>query len=189
VHVVSRVVGFKKIKFYTNENVGSGELDLPEQQMHTTAYWLTVPKRVMAALPYASDDRRDGVVGLSFAMRQVAQLLLMCDRQDIGISIGSGEQGDETALTRTGIPSTLSEEPRIFIYDNYPGGIGFSEPLFQMHEDLLGRTRELIAGCECQHGCPGCVGPVGNTGPLAKLVALRILDLIAAGTVALPVSA
>ena len=189
VHVSSRVVGFKKIKFYTNENVGSGELDLPEQQMHTTAYWLTVPKRVMAALPHASDDRRDGVVGLSFAMRQVAQLLLMCDRQDIGISIGSGEQGDETALTRTGIPSTLSEEPRIFIYDNYPGGIGFSEPLFQMHEDLLGRTRELIAGCECQHGCPGCVGPVGNTGPLAKLVALRILDLIAAGTAALPVSA
>jgi DEAD/DEAH box helicase domain-containing protein len=189
VHVSSRVVGFKKIKFYTNENVGSGELDLPEQQMHTTAYWLTVPKRVMAALPYASDDRRDGVVGLSFAMRQVAQLLLMCDRQDIGISIGSGEQGDETDLTRIGIPSKLSEEPRIFIYDNYPGGIGFSEPLFQMHENLLARTRELIAGCECQHGCPGCVGPVGNTGPLAKLVALRILDLISAGTAALPVSA
>ena len=189
VHVASRVVGFKKIKFYTNENVGSGELDLPEQQMHTTAYWLTVPKHVMAALPYASDDRRDGVVGLSFAMRQVAQLLLMCDRQDIGISIGSGEQGEETDLTRMGIPSKLSEEPRIFIYDNYPGGIGFSEPLFQMHDALLARTRELIAGCECQHGCPGCVGPVGNIGPLAKLVALRMLDLISAGTTALPVSA
>ena len=70
VHVSSRVVGFKKIKFYTNENVGSGELDLPEQQMHTTAYWLTIPREVMAALPYASDDRRDGVVGLSFAMRR-----------------------------------------------------------------------------------------------------------------------
>ena len=95
VHVSSRVVGFKKIKFYTNENVGSGELDLPEQQMHTTAYWLTIPQAVMAALPYAADDRRDGVVGLSFAMRQVAQLLLMCDRQDIGVSIGSGEQSDE----------------------------------------------------------------------------------------------
>ena len=113
----------------------------------------------------------------------------MCDRQDIGISIGSGEQGDETDLTRMGVPAKLSEEPRIFIYDNYPGGIGFSEPLFQMHENLLARTRELIAACECQHGCPGCVGPVGNIGPLAKLVALRILDLIAAGTAALPVSA
>jgi len=177
VHVSSRVVGFKKIKFYTNENVGSGELDLPEQQMHTTAYWLTVPKAVMGALPYAPDDRRDGVVGLSFAMRQVAQLLLMCDRQDIGISIGNGEEKE------------LPDEPRIFIYDNYPGGIGFSEPLYGMHEGLLSRTRELIAGCECQHGCPTCVGPVGNTGPLAKMVALRILDLIAEGARTLPASA
>jgi DEAD/DEAH box helicase domain-containing protein len=187
VHVASRVVGFKKIKFYTNENVGSGELDLPEQQMHTTAYWLTLSRSVMEALPYAADDRRDGVVGLSFAMRQVAQLLLMCDRQDIGISIGSGEYGDDPDLTRPGArfdssygaPTTLSDEPRIFIYDNYPGGIGFSEPLFRMHDDLLARTRELIAGCECEHGCPTCVGPVGNTGPMAKSVALRILELVA----------
>ena len=53
VHVVSRVVGFKKIKFYTNENVGSGELDLPERQMHTTSYWLTMPRELMTALPFA----------------------------------------------------------------------------------------------------------------------------------------
>jgi DEAD/DEAH box helicase domain-containing protein len=186
VHVVSRVVGFKKIKFYTNENVGSGDLDLPEQQMHTTAFWLTLSRELVGALPFASDDRRDGVVGLSFAMRQVAQLLLMCDRQDVGISIGSGEQGEDPDLTRPGArfdaahaaPAKLSDEPRIFIYDNYPGGIGFSEPLFRMHDDLLARTRELIAGCECEHGCPTCVGPVGNTGPMAKSVALRILELV-----------
>ena len=177
VHVSSRVVGFKKIKFYTNENVGSGELDLPEQQMHTTAYWLTIPQPVMTALPYAADDRRDGVVGLSFAMRQMAQLLLMCDRQDIGVSIGSGEQSDEVDLRSA--PITLPDEPRIFVYDNYPGGIGFSQPLFAMHADLLRRTRDVIASCACEHGCPTCVGPVGNTGPLAKLVALRILDRLA----------
>jgi DEAD/DEAH box helicase domain-containing protein len=182
VHVSSRVVGFKKIKFYTNENVGSGELDLPEQQMHTTAYWLTVPPEVMTALPYTADDRRDGVVGLSFAMRQVAQLLLMCDRQDIGISIGSAEQGEETDLNRAGFPTKVSDQPRIFVYDNYPGGIGFSEPLFAMHGDLLARTRELIAGCGCEHGCPTCVGPIGNTGPLAKTVALRILELVTGST-------
>jgi DEAD/DEAH box helicase domain-containing protein len=176
VHVSSRVVGFKKIKFYTNENIGSGELDLPEQQMHTTAYWLTVPQHTMASLPYAADDRRDGVVGLSFAMRQVAQLLLMCDRQDIGISIGSADQGNESDSTM------LPDEPRIFVYDNYPGGIGFSEPLFAMHDDLLARTRALIAGCECEHGCPTCVGPIGNIGPMAKTVALRVLDLIASAS-------
>jgi DEAD/DEAH box helicase domain-containing protein len=180
VHVSSRVVGFKKIKFYTNENVGSGELDLPEQQMHTTAYWLTMPPEVMGALPYTADDRRDGVVGLAFAMRQVAQLLLMCDRQDIGISIGSGEQGDDTDLNRAGFPARLSDQPRIFVYDNYPGGIGFSQPLFAMHDELVTRTQALIAGCECEHGCPTCVGPVGNTGPQAKTVALRILEMISA---------
>ncbi len=178
VHVSSRVVGFKKIKFYTNENVGSGELDLPEQQMHTTAYWLTIPRAVMASLPFASDDRRDGVVGLSFAMRQVAQLLLMCDRQDVGISIGSGDEADDVDRPRAGQPVTISDEPRIFVYDNYPGGIGFSEPLFRMHADLLVRTHEAIAGCPCERGCPTCVGPVGDTGPLAKVVALRILDLL-----------
>jgi DEAD/DEAH box helicase domain-containing protein len=169
VHVVSRVVGFKKIKFYTNENVGSGELDLPEQEMHTTSYWLGIPAEVMAALPYAADDRRDGVVGLSFALGQVAQLLLMCERHDIGISIDAGDPDGSS--------------PRIFIYDNYPGGIGFSKPLFRMHDELLEGTRRLIAECECENGCPGCVGPVGNTGPLAKSAALRILDLL---TMAMP---
>jgi DEAD/DEAH box helicase domain-containing protein len=182
VHVVSRVVGFKKIKFYTNENVGSGELDLPEQQMHTTAYWLTIPAAVMSVLPYAADDRRDGVVGLSYAMRQVAQLLLMCDRHDVGLSIGPGDAGIPADASAPGSAAadktagTLAQT--IFIYDNYPGGIGFSEPLFRMHDELLLATRALIAECGCESGCPGCVGPIGNIGPLAKAAALRILDLL-----------
>jgi DEAD/DEAH box helicase domain-containing protein len=176
VHVVSRVVGFKKIKFYTNENVGSGELDLPEQQMHTSSYWLTIPAAVMGSLPFGSDDRRDGVIGLAFAMRNVAQLLLMCDGHDIGLSIdgGSLERSVRTE-GRGGVPEALAGAPNIFIYDNYPGGIGFSRPLFDMHDLLLERTRELIGGCPCESGCPSCVGPEGNTGPHAKAVASRIL--------------
>jgi DEAD/DEAH box helicase domain-containing protein len=186
VHVVSRVVGFKKIKFHTNENIGSGELDLPEQQMHTTAYWLTLPRDMMTALPFGADDRRDGVIGLSFAMRQVAQLMLMCDRQDIGISIGTGEAADSDAIRagdgtggRSGSGQRRAadfDEPRVFIYDNYPGGIGFSEPLFGMHDQLLAETRALISSCTCDHGCPTCVGPIGESGPLAKQVALMLLD-------------
>ena len=146
---------------------------------------------VMAALPFAADDRRDGIVGLSFAMRQVAQLLLMCDRQDIGISIegnGTSEAGRTGGVDRAGEGGDaggVADQPRIFIYDNYPGGIGFSEPLFRMHDELLTRSRDLIAACECEHGCPTCVGPVGNTGPMAKLVALRILDLVISGAPAL----
>ncbi|HMF96451.1 MAG TPA: Zn-binding domain-containing protein, partial [Vicinamibacterales bacterium] len=170
VHVVWRVVGFKKIKFYTNENVGSGDLDLPEQQMHTTSYWLSVPAAVMRQLPYAADDRRDGVVALAFALKQVAQLLLMCDGHDVAISIDSGD--GEGPVGGSAGPQ------RIFVYDNYPGGIGFSAPLYQMHDELLAKTRQLIAECQCEHGCPGCVGPIGDTGPLAKVAALRILQLL-----------
>jgi DEAD/DEAH box helicase domain-containing protein len=183
VQVTSRVVGFKKIKFYTNENIGSGELDLPEQQMHTTAYWLSIPGAVMAVLPFASDDRRDGVVGLAFAMQQVAQLLLMCDRHDIGISINSATEQEPGPHAVVVADHSAQHDQRIFVYDNYPGGIGFSEPLFRMHGELIGGTRRLIAECDCESGCPGCVGPVGNTGPLAKPAALRILDLLLAESV------
>ena len=168
VHVSSRVVGFKKIKFYTNENVGSGELDLPEQQMHTTAYWLTVPPAVMQALPWSKDDKRDGVVGLGFAMKSIATLLLMCDGRDLGLAFGQGDeaQGDTRSTGgRPALPDQLADEPRLYLYDAFPGGIGFSVPLYGMHHDLLDRTRELIAGCGCEHGCPTCVGPIGETGP------------------------
>ena len=166
VHVVSRVVGFKKIRFHTNENVGSGELDLPEQQMHTTSYWLEIPAGVLGSLPYAVDNRRDGIRGLAYAMKNIAQLLLMCDQRDIGLSVNAGEE----------ITQYEGDAPRIFLYDAYPGGIGFSAPLFGMHEELLAKTRALIDGCDCENGCPTCVGPVGETGPLAKTVALRLLQ-------------
>jgi DEAD/DEAH box helicase domain-containing protein len=182
VHVVSRVVGFKKIKFYTNENVGSGELDLPEQQMHTTSYWMTIPADLLGRLPYAAADCRDGVVGLAFAMRNVAPLLLMCDSHDLGLSIdGIALEGASRVggSTKGASQAPLSAAPTIFIYDNYPGGIGFSEPLFAMHETLLGQTRDLIEGCPCESGCPSCVGPEGATGPLAKAVALDLLRRLA----------
>ncbi|MEE8129416.1 MAG: DEAD/DEAH box helicase [Vicinamibacterales bacterium] len=166
VHVVTRVVGFKKIKFYTGENVGAGDLDLPEQQMHTSAYWLTVPRQLYAQLPHSPAERRDGVAGVGIALRSMAQLLLMCERHDIGLAI----HGDE------GRGPVVADEPQIFIYDNYPGGIGFSEPLFDMHVELLDRVHRLIADCPCQVGCPACVGPVGLTGPHVKAVALEILE-------------
>ena len=187
VHVASRVVGFKKVKFYTNENVGSGELDLPEQHIHTSSYWMTIPSETMTALPFTAADRRDGVVGLAFAMRNVAPLLLMCDSHDIGLSVdgvslaGASRVGglDRSGTSASGVQD-LAVEPTIFLYDNYPGGIGFSEPLFGMHDDLVARTRDLIDSCPCESGCPSCVGPEGATGPRAKAVASLLLARLAA---------
>ncbi len=174
VHVVSRVVGFKKIKFYTNENVGAGDLSLPEQPMHTTAYWVTMPRAVVGQLPGTNEDRRDGIAGLAYAMRNVAQLLLMCDRQDLGLSIDTDGLGPGA---REGGAAT---DPRIFLYDNYPGGIGFSQPLFTLHDRLLADTRRLIADCGCEIGCPSCVGPIGDVGPRAKELALALATRLGA---------
>jgi DEAD/DEAH box helicase domain-containing protein len=153
--------------------------------MHTSSYWLTVPSPIMTALPYSIADRRDGIVGLAFAMKNIAQLLLMCDGHDIGLSVDGGalDRAIRTGGTSS-VPDALATEPNIFIYDNYPGGIGFSRPLFEMHAQLLDRTHDLIAGCPCDSGCPSCVGPEGNTGPNAKRVALEILNRMVVGKAA-----
>ena len=82
------------------------------------------------------------------------------------------------------MPDALAAEPSVFIYDNYPGGIGFSRPLFEMHDLLLERTQDLITGCPCSSGCPSCVGPEGNTGPHAKQVASLILAHLLSGEAA-----
>jgi DEAD/DEAH box helicase domain-containing protein len=184
VHVTSQVVGFKKIKFHTNENVGSGELQMPENEMHTTAYWLTVPREVLAALPYGGEDRRDGVVALSYTLGHLAALFLMCDRRDLGVALGDGGQGEahlERGLRRLPAPGETRPvprddyEPQIFLYDAYPGGIGLSEPLYHLHARLLAESESLIASCACTEGCPSCVGPLGEMGSRGKEVALALL--------------
>ena len=209
VHVTSQVVGFKKIKFHTNENVGAGDLQMPENEMHTTSYWLTLPRELMRALPFTLEARRDGVVALAYTLGQLAALYLMCDRHDLGVALGDNGQGDavvERGMARlwpkgtasgsggsggAGEPPPLERgggftptpreddyEPNIFVYDNYPGGIGLSEPLYHLHDRLLRESRSLIAACECREGCPSCVGPVGEVGSRGKEVAMAILDAV-----------
>jgi len=84
----------------------------------------------------------------------------------------------EDAMNRGGAKEFF--EPNLYLYDAYPGGIGFSEPLFRVSEMLLGKTRELIAACGCESGCPSCVGPAGDLAPRAKEAALAILQRLGA---------
>jgi DEAD/DEAH box helicase domain-containing protein len=186
--VRSQVVGFKKIKFFTNENIGDGKLELPENEMHTTSYWITLERPLLESLPYVVSERQSGMFGLLHALASVATLLLMCDGRDLGTAIGerppapdSGtELADEFMPSRLGDASAskLKEffEPNLYLFDAYPGGIGFSEPLFRAHDLLIRKTRELIAACTCDEGCPSCVGPAGDLAPRAKEAALAILD-------------
>src|SRR6266480_1317339 len=86
--VRSQVVGFKKIKFFTNENVGSGKLELPENEMHTTAFWLTLGHSLLVDLPFSLFERQNGIFGLLYALGSMATLLMMCDRRDLGTAVG-----------------------------------------------------------------------------------------------------
>jgi DEAD/DEAH box helicase domain-containing protein len=183
--VRSQVVGFKKIKFFTNENIGAGKLELPENEMHTTSYWLTLERPLLESLPLAIGERQSGMFGLLHAMESVATLMLMCDGRDLGSAIGERPPApDESNQKFTPVRSedaraaTTKEffEPNLYLFDAYPGGIGFSEPLFRVSELLLSRTRELIQACGCDSGCPSCIGPSGDLAPRAKQAALMILE-------------
>jgi len=200
--VRSQVVGFKKIKFFTNENIGDGKLELPENEMHTTSYWITLHRPLLESLPFSVSERQSGMFGLLHALESVATLLLMCDRRDLGTAIGERPPAHDSDLvgaqhaapdsgtiddfTPTRVQDAISLnakeffEPNLYLYDAYPGGIGFSEPLFRTHELLMQKTRELISACECEAGCPSCVGPAGDLAPRAKEAALAILDRLCA---------
>ncbi len=187
--VRSQVVGFKKLKFFTNENIGAGDLQLPENEMHTTAYWITLERPLIESLPYTISERQSGMFGLLHALETVATLLLMCDGRDLGTAIGEKPpvpNDSSEAIVSMRMEDAVKVgakeffEPNLYLYDAYPGGIGFSEPLFRAHELLVAKTRELIVDCGCEQGCPSCVGPAGDLAPRAKEAALAILDRLCA---------
>ncbi len=187
--VRSQVVGFKKIKFFTNENVGAGKLELPENEMHTTSYWITLDRPLLESLPFSVGERQSGMLGLLHALESVATLLLMCDRRDLGAAIGERPPAPDTETSHPvsvqmedAVSANAEEffEPNLYLFDAYPGGIGFSEPLFRAHDLLVQKTRELIAACSCEQGCPSCVGPAGDLAPRAKEAVLAILDRLCA---------
>ncbi len=189
VQVVRKVVGYKKIKFYTAENLGYGDVNLPEKDMHTTSYWFTIPQDLLEALPGTRAEIIDALSGLAYCLQNLAAIVLMSDPHDIDRSIGdkSGEWfvrsgSDWRHITETpaagGPALTDAFDPTIFLFDAYPGGIGFSELLFREHDALLERARRLIEVCPCASGCPACVGPTLEVGTAAKQGALAILQRI-----------
>jgi DEAD/DEAH box helicase domain-containing protein len=166
VRINRQIVGFKKIKFYTMENVGAGKLNMPEQEMHTTAFWLHFPAAFLAQLrEFTPTEKQAGISGLGNALRTIAALLLMCDPRDLGVALSEQVDGSLAAF-----------EPNLYLYDNYPGGTGQSAPLYRLAPVLVKNTAALLASCPCEAGCPSCVGPVGEVGERGKEVAGRILQ-------------
>ena len=201
VHLVRRVAGYKKIRYYTHENVGYGKVNLPDQEMHTTAVWWGLETDVLDTAFDTRWQALDGFLGAAHAMHFVAALLTMSERQDLGRSVGNADATWSTTIgldgrgaprAMAGEPVNLDSEgqfkPTLYLYDNYPGGIGLSAPLYELRNQVLERSIEMVAACACAAGCPACVGPIlagddsGRAGPDSaspKGLALRVLGLLA----------
>lgn len=173
VHVVRRVAGYKKIRYYTHENIGFGPVNLPDAELHTTAVWWQLSQPVLDSLFASKQDALDGFLGAAYALHVIARIAVMADGADLQKAVGSGDgawfavadaQG-RGQLRRSEGGNATSEDlatftPTIYLYDNFPGGVGLAEPLWTRQSELVARATGLIDGCDCASGCPACVGPV-----------------------------
>ena len=159
VKVLEKVTGYKKIKFFTHENAGYGDVHLPEMQMHTQSFWLTLPEDLVAQMPLSRASVIEGLRGLGQAFEAVSALFLMCDPRDINRTIGDGGGADSPPGRDPFARKTGGFDPTLFLFDAIAGGIGLSIRIYERSDELLALARQLIAGCQCKTGCPACVGP------------------------------
>ena len=183
--VAEKVVGFKKIKMGTLENVGSGEVELPQQEMQTTSAWITVPPETLSQVSASREELIDGLRAVSYLLHHLAPIFLLCDVRDLGSWLGDTTPAVPGAtVTRESSRRRLLEaeqfNPTIYLYDAYAGGIGLAERLFVVLPELLAQGLATLHACPCQAGCPSCVGPVNEVGRRAKATAARLLRVLTA---------
>lgn len=162
VHLNALVSMFKKIRFNTHENVGSGPVSLPDTEMTTTAFWLGFPETALKAMTPA--EVQSGLLGLANLMPQVASLFLMNDPRDL------------RAVSYVKSPS--NGLPTLYLYDNFPGGVGYSAELFNNYHIIFRAACETIIACRCHDGCPSCVGAPGNGFEAQKTPALQLIEVV-----------
>ena len=156
VHAMATI--FKKIKFETHENIGSGPIHLPEEELHTNAAWISFAETILDTIGKEEVER--GLVGLAHVLQHVAPLFVMCDPLDLHV-----------------IPqrkAVHSGQPSIFFYDRYPGGVGLSEQVYKEMETILTQAEAMISSCPCESGCPSCVGASEGDGKELALSLLRV---------------
>ena len=158
--VTARATMFKKIKFNTHENVGYGNINLPEMDMHTSSFWICYPAELDEK--YGRKQLENGLLGTANLLENIAPVYLMCDPGDIKSTVQ--------------IRSPYTDCPTIFLYESYPGGLGMSEKLFRIYKKVLASAREHLKDCNCDEGCPACVGPVEEVGLEAREYALKLIE-------------
>jgi DEAD/DEAH box helicase domain-containing protein len=166
VSLTSTTVLFKKIKFETHENVGFGDLQMPEMEMHTCAFWYSFPGDVMFKIGLDGSRFGGSLRGLANILGKIAPLWVMCDSRDL------------RSISQVRAPFT--ERPTVYIYENIPGGVGLAEKLYAESDKLFEASRHHVATCPCPAGCPSCVGPPMEVGDDGKEGVLKLLEYMLA---------
>ncbi|QHT61672.1 DEAD/DEAH box helicase [Paenibacillus lycopersici] len=149
---------FKKIKLSTFENIGSGPIHLPEEELHTSATWLEL-KEVDPAIGTKTLEQL--LLGIANVMNHIVPVLVMCDRSDVHVAA-------QIKANHTGLPT-------IFIYDHYPGGIGLADDVYKRFDEVKAAAIDLIRRCPCEDGCPSCISSEIE-GMNAKKKSLQLLE-------------
>lgn len=152
VMVLAKATIFKKIKFDTHENIGSGPIHLPEEELHTSACWISFENKYVNEIELKKLEQI--LLAISHAIRYVASFKVMCDPVDLHVV--------------PQIKSIHNQKPTIFLYDRYPGGIGLSKKVYEHMDHILKETSYLIEQCPCEEGCPSCIGTDGNDQSVKK---------------------
>ncbi len=174
VHLVRRVAGYKKIRYYSHENIGYGNVNLPDQEMHTTAVWWSLRPEVLDQRFASRWQALDGFLGAAHAMHFVAAMLCMSEPRDLGRAVGASDATWFATVGVAGRGETRSSagedldpdaagtrfQPTVFLYDNYPGGIGLSAPLYDLRARVVAGAERMVSACSCAQGCPACIGPI-----------------------------
>jgi DEAD/DEAH box helicase domain-containing protein len=167
VHVTTVATLYKKIRFYTRENVGAGDIHLPPEELDTEAFVMTLSEHTADELGLAGGNRGAAWRALGDLLRRVAPLFIRCQPSDLGLS--------------SHVKSPHFGRPTLFLYDKVQGGVGLGELLFNAHRDLLGAALDVVTRCSCPVGCPACVGPTAEVGPLGKETVVRLLQHLGSG--------
>lgn len=162
VHVTTIATLFKRIRFYTNENLETGPIDLPPEELDTTAFMLVIGEELQALARFSESTRAGAVHGLATLLAGVAPLF---------VQLGRG------ALRARGFATHQHfEAPAVFLWDAAPGGIGLAENLYREREALLRAARDRLHACGCTRGCPSCIGIGGERGRPAREAADIVLQ-------------
>ncbi|KGR90513.1 ATP-dependent helicase [Ureibacillus massiliensis 4400831 = CIP 108448 = CCUG 49529] len=150
---------FKKIRFNTHENIGSGKIHIPPLEMHTNSTWLSfdMPEN------WSEEMLTDALTGAAYAIGSFVPLFIQCDRNDLSVV--------------PQVKSIHNEKPTLFIYDSYPGGIGLSEKVYDILDAIFEESISHVEGCPCENGCPSCIGAQDSL-QNGKEKVLKILSLL-----------